>query len=33
VRSIWLFMPALSITLPIVTLVPEVSMFVHDLFL
>jgi tripartite ATP-independent transporter DctM subunit len=33
VRSIWPFMLALWITLLIVTLVPEVSMFVHDLFL
>jgi 2-dehydro-3-deoxygluconokinase len=32
VRSIWPFMLALWITLLIVTLVPGVSMFVHDLF-
>ena len=32
VRSIWPFMTALWITLLIVTLVPETSMFVHDLF-
>ncbi|CAO3432422.1 TRAP transporter large permease [Azospirillum doebereinerae] len=31
VRSMWPFMAALWITLLIVTLVPEVSMFVHDL--
>jgi TRAP-type C4-dicarboxylate transport system permease large subunit len=31
VRSIWPFMLALWITLLIVTLVPETSMFVHDL--
>jgi tripartite ATP-independent transporter DctM subunit len=33
VRSIWPFMLALWITLLIVTLVPQVSMFVHNLFL
>jgi tripartite ATP-independent transporter DctM subunit len=33
VRSIWPFMLALWVTLLIVTLVPGVSMFVHDLFL
>jgi TRAP-type C4-dicarboxylate transport system permease large subunit len=32
VRSIWPFMLALWITLLIVTLVPGVSMFVHNLF-
>ena len=33
VRSIWPFMLALWITLLIVTLVPETSMFVHDIFM
>jgi TRAP-type C4-dicarboxylate transport system permease large subunit len=32
VRSIWPFMLALWITLMIVTLVPETSMFIQDLF-
>ncbi|MDR3495615.1 MAG: TRAP transporter large permease [Ancalomicrobiaceae bacterium] len=32
VKSIWPFMTALWITLLIVTLVPETSMFVHDMF-
>jgi TRAP-type C4-dicarboxylate transport system permease large subunit len=31
VRSIWPFMLALWVTLLIVTLVPETSMFVHDI--
>lgn len=31
VKSIWPFMAALWVTLLIVTLVPEASMFVHDL--